>query len=96
MKYVPFTTAYIDDEFGVQHVVEYDEDTMYDTYEEAENALDEIMEQSDGGYGVLAIENGEIVHRYNCGEDDGECDYDEPWDLEVGFNPYMGCYDFDC
>ena len=27
-------------------------------------------------------------------EDD---DWDEPnWDLDEGFNPYMGCYDFDC
>lgn len=27
-------------------------------------------------------------------EDD---DWDEPdWDLEEGYNPYMGCYDFDC
>ena len=26
-------------------------------------------------------------------EDDG---WDEPSDLEMGFNPYAGCYDFDC
>lgn len=23
-------------------------------------------------------------------------DYEEPVDLELGFNPYMGCYDNDC
>ena len=24
-------------------------------------------------------------------------DWEEPdWDSEIGFNPYMGCYDFDC
>ena len=30
-------------------------------------------------------------------EEDPE-DWDEPsdYDLEVGFNPYEGCYDFDC
>lgn len=26
-------------------------------------------------------------------EDD---DYDEPYDLEYGFDPYEGCYTFDC
>lgn len=26
-------------------------------------------------------------------EDD---DYDEPYDLECGFDPYEGCYTFDC
>ena len=25
-----------------------------------------------------------------------EDDYEEPADIEMGFNPYMGCYDFDC
>ena len=29
-------------------------------------------------------------------EDDAEDDYCEPDDLELGFNPYMGCYDYDC
>jgi len=28
-------------------------------------------------------------------EDDPDYDYDYDYD-EVGFNPYMGCYDFDC
>ena len=27
-------------------------------------------------------------------EDDSDWD-DDPW-LEVGFNPYEGCYDYDC
>lgn len=29
-------------------------------------------------------------------EEDYDCDYDEPDNLELGFNPYMGCYDYDC
>lgn len=29
-------------------------------------------------------------------EDEDEDYYPEPGDLEDGFNPYMGCYDFDC
>lgn len=29
-------------------------------------------------------------------EDEDEEYYPEPGDLEEGFNPYMGCYDFDC
>lgn len=30
-------------------------------------------------------------------EDDDEGDYEEEmYDLEMGYNPYMGCYDFDC
>lgn len=32
-----------------------------------------------------------------CSKAEEECDY-EPDDsqLEMGFNPYSGCYDFDC
>lgn len=32
------------------------------------------------------------------GDEDEDLEDEEPsdWDLEVGFNPYEGCYDFDC
>ena len=30
------------------------------------------------------------------GEDDSYDEWDEPDDLEMGFDPYSGCYDFDC
>ena len=32
------------------------------------------------------------------GDEDEDPEDEEPsdWDLEVGFNPYEGCYDFDC
>ena len=29
-------------------------------------------------------------------EQEDEADYCEPDDLEIGFNPYSGCYDYDC
>lgn len=29
-------------------------------------------------------------------EDDLEEEYYEDYDLEMGFNPYEGCYDYDC
>lgn len=97
MKYVPYITTRIDDEFGVQTLEEYDDTNLFDTYEEAEAELDKIMSESDGPFGIFAIENGEIAHRYNCGpDDDDDCfDFDSD-DLEMGFNPYMGCYDYDC
>ena len=30
------------------------------------------------------------------GLDPEDEEWDEPSDLEMGFNPYAGCYDFDC
>ena len=109
MKYVPFITTCIDDAFGTQVHTEYDSDNLFDTYEEACDALDEIADESEGLYGIFAIdEEGNIAHQYNHGnKSDDEADieaHDEFFDcfdcdrddLEMGFNPYMGCYDFDC
>lgn len=28
--------------------------------------------------------------------EDDEDEYPDDYDNEMGFNPYMGCYDFDC
>ena len=28
--------------------------------------------------------------------DEDDEDWDEPANLEMGFNPYIGCYDYDC
>lgn len=33
---------------------------------------------------------------YWCGADEPEEYYEEPWDLDMGFDPYMGCYTDDC
>ena len=101
MKYVPFITTCIDDAFGTQVHTEYDSDNLFDTYEEACDALDEIADESEGLYGIFAInEEGNIAHQYNHGnvndeEEDDSFDYDDD-SIEMGFNPYMGCYDFDC
>lgn len=36
---------------------------------------------------------------YWCGEEEPEEEYYDDWDeydLEIGFDPYMGCYSEDC
>lgn len=41
---------------------------------------------------VMDMDTGEIL--WNI-EDEDEY-YPDDWDDEVGFNPYEGCYDYDC
>ena len=41
----------------------------------------------------------DYAHFIECMEaldEDEESEDWEPYDLEMGFNPYMGCYDWDC
>ena len=33
---------------------------------------------------------------WECDDDEDYPEYDEPADLEIGFDPYMGCYTEDC
>ena len=41
------------------------------------------------------LDSGKVV--YDACHDEMDSDFfDEPADLEMGFNPYEGCYDFDC
>lgn len=42
--------------------------------------------------------DADSFHQFIEDDDDEDDDYDEPYqdDLEMGFNPYMGCYDYDC
>lgn len=50
-------------------------------------------------YAILCDANtGEVVARIDRDNDDfiEEEDYYEPDYDECGYNPYMGCYDFDC
>ena len=52
------------------------------------------MERSEIFYHNATIKHlgtGEVVWEYFEG-----FEFDEPADLEMGFNPYEGCYDFDC
>ncbi len=98
-KYVPFTTVCIDDERGSNWLTEYDEDEYYTSIKDAECALEEMKVDSDGAYGLFVYEGDKRVDEiiYSGDDDYPEDDYYEDWDnLEVGFNPYMGCYDFDC
>ena len=92
IKYVPYITTCIDDEFGVQTKEEYDDSIMYDTCEEAEEALEDVKGDSDGEYGILELEDGAIIRR-NVYSDDSD-DYIEPDDsnIEVDFDPYVGAY----
>ena len=52
-------------------------------------------------------QDGELLHFFRDGEEvdiqaemdeDFADDYDEPYDIddEIGYNPYMGCFDGDC
>lgn len=40
----------------------------------------------------IVLENGRVLGW----DDDEDLDYEEDYDCEIGFNPYLGCYDFDC
>lgn len=45
---------------------------------------------------IRSIGTGKLVAEvYTSEEEDEESDFDEA-DLECGFNPYEGCYDWDC
>lgn len=54
-------------------------------------------------FGYLSAEEREMLISGICPScwdnlfaDEDEEDYDEPADLEMGFDPYMGCYTEDC
>ena len=51
---------------------------------EVENISDELAEE----YEEYEEKDEEDEEEYDSYEDSG--------DIEMGFNPYMGCYDFDC
>ena len=69
---------------------DYNKKAITDVYKNAHIALqsisDLIPEVEDEG-----IKN-ELQEEYEGYEDEDP----EDFDLEMGFNPYMGCYDFDC
>lgn len=54
-------------------------------YEEAQEVLREIMEEDEEAESLYAeYDEDDVLDDYEYGDDD------------MGFNPYMGCYDFDC
>lgn len=42
---------------------------------------------------IYDMDTGEILWGLSSAED---YNYPDDWDDEVGFNPYEGCYDYDC
>ena len=54
-------------------------------YEEAQEVLREIAEEDEEAESLYAeYDEDDVLDDYEYGDDD------------MGFNPYMGCYDFDC
>ena len=54
-------------------------------YEEAQEVLREIMEEDEEAESLYAeYDEDDVLDDYEYGDDD------------MGFNPYLGCYDFDC
>lgn len=54
-------------------------------YEEAQEVLREIAEEDEEAESLYAeYDENDVLDDYEYGDDD------------MGFNPYMGCYDFDC
>lgn len=59
-------------------------------YEEQQEVLREMTEDDDE---ITEYDAEMLFEEYD--EDDALYDY-EYGDDDVGFNPYLGCYDFDC
>lgn len=54
-------------------------------YEEAQEVLHKIAEEDEEAESLYAeYDEDDVLDDYEYGDDD------------MGFNPYMGCYDFDC
>lgn len=83
------------------HVVYEDGSWFHDT--DLNNVCD-IVEANIDPFGgshysadVIDEETGEILFTLSRDDDDEEEEYfPDDWMDEVGYNPYMGCYDYDC
>ena len=64
--------------------------TPFEVFYEDDDVIIETRDISRNDY----VEYSEYAE--DAEDDDDDYDYDEPSDLEIGFNPYMGCYDYDC
>lgn len=73
--------------------------TKYITRAEYTEMVNTIVDEETG---MTALDLWEIEHPLDDlvvleDEDEEVEDYDcEDWDLEVGFDPYEGCYTYDC
>lgn len=83
---------------GYELLINTDEDKyLLESYESALEFLLMLLEAKDEDEKVM-IEKTYFHEQYELEglTDDEEIeDYDD-CDYEVGFNPYMGCYDYDC
>ena len=61
----------------------------FEVYWEDDTAIVEVNSISEADADAFA--DDETVN-----DEDMDCDYEAPDDLELGFNPYIGCYDYDC
>ena len=67
--------------------------------EELLNELHEAYEANDHDWIIMVEEELALLDdEEDCDPSDDEEGFsdDDPADLEAGFNPYMGCYDYDC
>lgn len=53
-------------------------------YEEAQEVLRKIAEEDEAESLYAEYDEDDVLNDYEYGDDD------------MGFNPYLGCYDFDC
>ena len=94
--------------YGKFFVTFYYDDETHDSYDgngegyTLKEAADFISENIENGFSVISadivdFETGEIIASLEKEEPEEEdwYDYRDEYD-ECGFNPYMGCYDFDC
>lgn len=75
----------------------YDEEYLIDTYEHALEFTLLLVECADETEKAMLEETyfHEQYELEGLTEDEDIEDYDD-CDYEIGFNPYMGCYDYDC
>ena len=71
---------------------------VVDTFPSLDAAMECVSERFPEGQGevwtVICTATNEVIAKFEDEDCDGyECDWS---DDEMGYNPYMGCYDFDC
>lgn len=69
------------------------EDRAYELAEDTDLTADEIADRLIEIYGIGADEAQEIA---DCAVEDIRCEDEPDWDREMGFDPYEGCYNWDC
>ena len=55
----------------------------------------ELCKSVDAGCDLVDAKTGEVIESFGYDAEEPE-DTDEPNDLDCGFDPYEGCYTYDC